>query len=259
MINTRQGNKRIDGSTSNLLETNWFVNPQARKIFNDILIEEMFFEMLGIDKFVSFSKPIFEDLVLEFYTNFSANYNYHSLVVINYIVHGKHIAFDVVKFASENDSTDEEINDNLNELVFRDFLKTQAVVDVSLDKFENNNFGLNIRLLHDAITRSLMPKVNAQQKLVNIDMEIIYQFIIDHQVNFDRVVMKCFVEKRSIFHKKVYVRKDRQRKSGMPFGSILTGIFKDAGIDLSGLNRVEIPNGNMVHEGNIRSMKYVQT
>ncbi|KAL6535957.1 hypothetical protein OROHE_012801 [Orobanche hederae] len=297
MTNSRQSKKRRGESTSNPPESNRFVNPQTQKIFNEILIDEEvtsshhfdfdslngigirlddFFDMLGINKFVSFCGPIYEELVREFYANFSTNFNADGLVVINSLVRGKPISFDASRlselfglqnkgfvcngnFVSENDSSDEELDDNLNELVVRDHLKSHAVIDVSSNKFENNDFGLNIRLLHDAITRSLMPKVNAQQKLVNIDMEIIYHVLNDLQVNFARVVMKWFVEKGSIFHKNGYVRKDRQRKSGMPFGSVLTGIFEDAGVNFSGLHKLDISKGNMVHEGTIRTMKYVQT
>ncbi|KAL6494926.1 hypothetical protein OROGR_030845 [Orobanche gracilis] len=247
MTNTGGRKRKGASSSANLPVLARFINPLAEKVFNDILIDEE------------------ED----------------GSYIVNSRVKGKDISFDAEKlstwftlsnvgavcngnFGPTNDSEEEsdaerDENEPINEVVLRDFLKTKAVIEVLSDKFENNDFGLNIRLLHDAITRCLMPKVNAQQKLVNVDLEIIYRVLNDKSVNFARLVMKWFIDKGLIFHKKGYAKADRQRKSGMPFGFILTEIFEKEGIDLSDCHGVPVSRGCFVHEGSIRAMRYVRT
>ncbi|KAL6507528.1 hypothetical protein OROGR_023723 [Orobanche gracilis] len=286
-------------SSTNPTDAPQFRNLQASKVFHEILINEEvtpshhfdfeslksigvnldeFFDLLGITKFVSLARPIYIDCVREFYANFWTSQNDKESYVVHSFVRGKEIEIDANElsliFGLPNDgivcsgnfvSNDDDSLPNwyadepLKEMVVRDFLISEAVLEVNTDKFENNDFGLNIRLLHDAITRSLMPKVNAQTRLVNIDMQIIYHVLKDEELNFSKIVMKWLVEKGQIFHKNGYANPNRQRKSGMPFGSILTEIFEDAGVNLTGLHSMPISKGSMVHEGTIRTMKYLQT
>ncbi|KAL6556708.1 hypothetical protein OROGR_005996 [Orobanche gracilis] len=238
-----------------------------------------FFDFLGITKFVGSTRPIYVDCVREFYANFWTSQTDENAYVVHSSVRGKEIEINAAKlhslfelpndgivctghFASSDDiAMIDELDDvvPLKEMDVRDFLMSKAVLEIHSDRFENNDFGLKIRLFHDAITRSLMPKVNAQSRLVNIDMEILYHVLKDEDVNFSKIVLKWLVEKGQIFHKKGYANSNRQRKSGMPFGSILTVVFENAGVDLSRLHCIPISRGCMVHEGTIRSMRYLQT
>ncbi|KAL6522324.1 hypothetical protein OROHE_016877 [Orobanche hederae] len=49
---------------------------------------------------------------------------------------------------------------DLTELQVKEFLSSKAVIEITNDVFENNYFGIQIRLLLVALTKFFMPKVN---------------------------------------------------------------------------------------------------
>ncbi|KAL6588265.1 hypothetical protein OROMI_001243 [Orobanche minor] len=206
-----------------------------------ILVSNFFSSEIGIEKFVSCEEPIFPGLVREFYANLhidtreqSSALALQSLVGGDEVIVSSEILDEI--FGLSNDGflcTGQSLNEetDLSERDIMEFLKSKTVIKVTDNVFENNDFGINIRLLLVALTKCIMPKVNTQHKLVEIDKNVVYHVLNDDRVNFASIVIGWIKTKSEMFRSKHYA--SRSRKAGMPFGSILTMLFRYYNIDLT--------------------------
>ena len=126
-------------------------------------------------------------------------------------------------------------------------------------KFEQNDFGLVMRMVYGAITRNITPKHNTQHKMVERDLEMMYHILKGNKVNFAFPVMDWMMEKTAILHSLNYKDTWKQKKVGLPYGSILTDIFQRFGVDLSNLKGTPVTRNQTVHEGMLTSMKLYRT
>ncbi|KAL6555523.1 hypothetical protein OROHE_007195 [Orobanche hederae] len=264
-----------------------FISSIASKVFSEILPQEnltdsyyfnfgslerahlgiqKLFSEIGIDKFVSCKEPIFPGLVREFYANLhvvsedSSSLSLRSIVGGDEVIISSEILSDV--FALSNDGfsctgptlTEET---DLSERDIVEFLKSKTVIEVTDNVFENNDFGIGIRLLLVAFTKCIMPKVNTQHKLVEIDRNVVYHVLNDDRVDFASIVIGWMKTKSEMFRSKHYA--SRSRKAGMPYGSILTMLFRHHNIDMSSEPSLPVSRGHEICETSLKAMHYVET
>ncbi|KAL6533083.1 hypothetical protein OROMI_027195 [Orobanche minor] len=242
-----------------------FISSMASKVFSEILPQEnltdsyyfnfgslerahlgiqKLFSEIGIDKFVSCKEPIFPGLVREFYANLhvvsedSSSLSLRSIVGGDEVIVSSEVLGDVFDLSNDGFSctgptlTEET---DLSERDIVEFLKSKTVIEVTDNVFENNDFGIHIRLLLVAFTKCIMPKVNTQHKLVEIDRNVVYH----------------------MFRSKHYA--SRSQKAGMPYGSILTMLFRHHNIDMSSEPSLPISRGHEICETSLKAMHYVET
>ncbi|KAL6526034.1 hypothetical protein OROHE_015558 [Orobanche hederae] len=192
-----------------------FISSTASKVFSEILPQEnltdyyyfnfgslerahldiqFFFSDIGIDKFVLCKEPIFPGLVREFYANLhidiseeSSSLALRSLVGGDEVIVSSEILDEVFGLSNDGFScTGQTLNEetDLSERDIMEFLKSKTVIEVTDNVFKNNDFGINIRLLLVAFTKCIMPKVNTQHKLVEIDKNVVYHVLNDDRVGF---------------------------------------------------------------------------
>ncbi|KAL6529097.1 hypothetical protein OROHE_014841 [Orobanche hederae] len=264
-----------------------FISSIASKVFSEILPQEnltdsyyfnfgslerahlgiqKLFSEIGIDKFVSCKEPIFPGLVREFYANLhvvsedSSSLSLRSIVGGDEVIVSSEILSDV--FALSNDGfsctgptlTEET---DLSERDIVEFLKSKTVIEVTDNVFENNDFGIDIRLLLVAFTKCIMPKVNTQHKLVEIDRNVVYHVLNDDRVDFASIVIGWMKTKSEMFRSKHYA--SRSRKAGMSYGSILTMLFRHHNIDMSSEPSLPVSRGHEICETSLKAMHYVET
>ncbi|KAL6515781.1 hypothetical protein OROHE_018315 [Orobanche hederae] len=265
-----------------------FISSTASKVFSEILPQEnltdcyyfnfgslerahlgiqKFFSDIGIDKFVSCKEPIFPGLVREFYANLhvdtseqSASLALRSKVGGDEVIVSSEILDEVFGLSNDGFScTGQTLNEetDLSEREIMEFLKSKTVIEVTDAVFENNDFGINIRLLLVAFTKCIMPKVNTQHKLVEVDRNVVYHVLNKDRVDFASIVIGWMKTKSEMFRSKHYA--SRSRKAGMPFGSILTMIFRYHNIDLTSEPSLPVSRGHEICDTSLKAMHYVET
>ncbi|KAL6555903.1 hypothetical protein OROGR_005191 [Orobanche gracilis] len=265
-----------------------FVSATASKVFLEILPQEQltdcyyfnlnslerahlditeFFEDLSLVKFISCKEPIYPNLVREFYANLHV---IESDIFSSYILGSKvggvditvsaEILFELFDLSNKGYSCQAENHEEetrLNDMDVTDYLKENAVIEVLDGNFEVNDFGINIRMVLVALTKCLMPKVNTQHKLVGIDKNVVYHVLANDAISFGEIVVNWMKVKSELFRTKNY--DSRSRKAGMPFGSILTVIFRHFNVDLSKETSISVSRGHEISESSLRAMNYVET
>ncbi|KAL6517374.1 hypothetical protein OROMI_033075 [Orobanche minor] len=226
-----------------------------------------FFADIGIDKFVSCKKPIFPGSVREFYANLhidiseqSSSLALRSLVDGDEVIVSSEILDEVFGLSNDGFScTGQTLNEetDLSERDIMEFLKSKTVIEVTDNVFENNDFGINIRLLLVAFTKCIMPKVNTQHKLVEIDTNVVYHVLSEDRVDFASIVIGWMKTNSEMFRSKHYA--SRSRKAGMPFGSILTMLFRYHNIDLTSEASLPVSRGHEICDSSLKDMHYVET
>ncbi|KAL6561733.1 hypothetical protein OROMI_017334 [Orobanche minor] len=206
-------------------------------------------------------------LVREFYANLhmdiseqSSALALRSLVGDNEVIVSSEILDEIFGlsndgFSCTGQSLDEETD--LSERDIMEFLKSKTVIEVTDNIFENNDFGINIRLLLVAFTKCIMPKVNTQHKLVEIDRNVVYHVLNDDRIDFASIVIGWMKTKSEMFRSKHYA--SRSRKAGMPFGSILTTLFRYHNIDLTSEPSLLVSRGHEISDSSLKAMHYVET
>ncbi|KAL6575442.1 hypothetical protein OROMI_012727 [Orobanche minor] len=225
------------------------------------------FLMLGIDHFTECKELIYPNIVREFYANLHVGENEHSTsLVLQSLVGGTcvkissrllHELFGLFYdgfMCSEKLIEDEE--SGLNELEVNEFLISKAVIEITDDVFENNNFGIQIHLLLVALTKCLMPKVKTEHKLVGIDKLVASRVLNDDKVNFAAIVLSWTKAKGDIFIPKHYT--SWSRRIGMPLGLILTVIFRHHNMNLSEEVVVLVSRGHEISDSMLKVMHYVE-
>ncbi|KAL6518087.1 hypothetical protein OROMI_033788 [Orobanche minor] len=225
------------------------------------------FSDIGIEKFVSCKETIFPGLVREFYANMHIDISEQSsALALRSLVGGDEVivSFEILDeiFGLSNDGfscTGQSLNEetDLSERYIMEFLKSKTVIEVTDNVFENNDFGINIRLLLVALTKCIMPKVNTQHKLVEIDRNVVYHVLNDDRVDFASIVIGWMKTKSEMFRSKHYA--SRSRKAGMPFGSILTMLFRYHNIDLTSEPSLPVSRGHEICDISLKAMHYVET
>ncbi|KAL6511542.1 hypothetical protein OROGR_021139 [Orobanche gracilis] len=265
-----------------------FLSSTASKVFHDILPQEQitdcyffnleslerahldimeFFDDLSLVKFITCKESIFPNLVREFYANLHV---IEKDVISSYVLGSRvggidiKISADLIfnLFGLSNkgysclvESHAEETG--LSDLTVSNYLNEKTVIDVLDGAFEVNDFGVQIRLMLVAVTKCLMPKVNTQHKLVGIDKNIVYHVLKNDQMCFGAIVVHWMKAKGELFRSKNYA--SRSRKAGMPYGSILTVIFRHFNVDLTRESSVPVSRGHEISESSLRAMQYVET
>ncbi|KAL6521459.1 hypothetical protein OROGR_018028 [Orobanche gracilis] len=284
--------KRYASSSKRARESDFdkdrFVSSMASKVFFEILPQEQltdcyyfninslerahldikeFFEDLSLDNFITCKEPIFPNLVREFYANLHViETDIFSSVVLGSKVGGvcvkvsAKILFDLFELSDKGypclvENHEEETG--LNDMAVSDYLNEKAVIDILDGSFEVNDFGIKIRLMLVALTKCIMPKINTQHKLVGIDKNIVYHVLENDVISFGVIVVNWMKAKSELFRTKNYA--SRSRKAGMPFGSILTVIFRHFNVDLSQETSVPVSRGHEISESSLRAMQYVET
>ncbi|KAL6551910.1 hypothetical protein OROGR_008064 [Orobanche gracilis] len=265
-----------------------FIPVAAYKVYSEILPQEQltdcyyfnfasldrvkvhireFFSAPGIEKFVSCQEPIFPDLVRQFYANLFVDDSGTSPS----LVLGSRVGGTPIKLSSEllfelfglsldgfscsGRSTDEETD--LSDRDIARFLDSKTVIDITDDVLENNDFGITVRLLLVALTKCLMPKVNTQHKLVGVDKLVTYHFVNEDEVDFASIVTGWMKSKGEMFRTKHYA--SRSRKAGLPYGSVLTVIFRHFNVDFTGETSIPISRGHEICDTTLKAMNYVET
>ncbi|KAL6559571.1 hypothetical protein OROGR_004688 [Orobanche gracilis] len=265
-----------------------FISAAAFKVFSEILPQEQltdcyyfnfqsllrakidirkFFSTLGIDRFVESKEPIYPGLVRKFYANLYVGDDEGSpSLVLKSLVNGTSVTISSeilnTLFGLSMDGYDcsgkyisEEME--ISELDISGFLCSKAVIEVTDDVFENNDFGIRIRLLLVALTKCLMPKVNTQHKLVGIDRHVTYHALNENAIDFASIVTNWMKVKGEVFRSKRYA--GRTRKVGMPFGSVLTALFRHNNVDLSSEPSIPVSRGHEISDSTLTAMHYVET
>ncbi|KAL6575365.1 hypothetical protein OROMI_012650 [Orobanche minor] len=269
-------------------DSSCFISSTASKVFSEILPQENLtdcyyfnfgslerahlgiqknFSDIGIDKFVSCKEPIFPGLVREFYANLhidiseqSSSLALRSLIGGDEVIISSEILVEVFGLSNDGFScTGQTLNEetDLSERDIMDFLKSKMVIEVTDNVFENNDFGINIRLLLVAFTKSIIPKVNTQHKLVEIDRNVVYHVLNDDRIDFVSIFIGWMKTKSEMFRSKHYA--SRSRKAGMPFGSILTMLFRYHNIDLTSEPSIPVSRGHEICDSSLKSMHYIET
>ncbi|KAL6495958.1 hypothetical protein OROGR_030521 [Orobanche gracilis] len=225
------------------------------------------FDDLSLVKFITCKESIFPNLVREFYANLHV---IEKDVISSYVLGSRvggidiKISADLIfnLFGLSNkgysclvESHAEETG--LSDLTVSNYLNEKTVIDVLDGAFEVNDFGVQIRLMLVALTKCLMPKVNTQHKLVGIDKNIVYHVLENDQICFGAIVVHWMKAKGELFRSKNYA--SRSRKAGMPYGSILTVIFRHFNVDLTQESSVPVSRGHEISESSLRAMQYVET
>ncbi|KAL6561214.1 hypothetical protein OROMI_016815 [Orobanche minor] len=218
-------------------------------------------------KFVSCKEPIFPGLVREFYANLHIDISEQSSVLAlrslvggNEVIVSSEILDEIFGLSNYGFScTGQSLNEetDLSDRDIMEFLKSKMVIEVTDNVFENNDFGINIRLLLVAFTKCIMPKVNTQHKLVEINRNVVYHVLNDDRVDFASIIIGWMKTKIEMFRSKHYA--SRSRKAGMPFGSILTMLFRYHDIDLMSEPSISVSRGHEICEISLKVMHYVET
>ncbi|KAL6561363.1 hypothetical protein OROMI_016964 [Orobanche minor] len=242
-----------------------FISSTASK--NVHILVSNFLSDIGIEKFVSCKEPIFPGLVRKFYANLHIGISEQSyalalrnLVCGDEVIVSSEILDEVFGLSNDGFScTGQSLNEeiDLSEQDIMEFLKSETVIEVTDNVFENNDFGINIRLLLVAFTKCIMPKVNTQHKLVEIDRNVVYHVQNDDRVDFASIVIGWMKTKSEMFRSKHYA--SRSRKAGMPFGSILTMLFRYHNIDLTSEPSLSVSRGHEICDTSLKAMHYVET
>ncbi|KAL6543442.1 hypothetical protein OROHE_010064 [Orobanche hederae] len=109
-----------------------------------------FLVKLGISKFVEMKGLIYPNWMREFYANLHVGTHSSSK---------SSVVFSLVLLDNEDDS-------RVSDIDIGEFLSSKAVIDITDDVFENNDFGVEIRMILVALTWCLMLKIKTQHKLV---------------------------------------------------------------------------------------------
>ncbi|KAL6585904.1 hypothetical protein OROMI_002548 [Orobanche minor] len=269
-------------------DSNRFISSTASKVFSKILPQEQitdcyhfnfnsllrakidlrkFFSSLGIDRLVETKEPIFPSFVREFYANLYIGDDEGSpSLVLKSLVNGTTVTISseilnsifglsMDGFDCLGNSISEELD--ISEQDVSNFLVSKVVIKVTDDVFENNDFGIHIRLLLVALTKCLMPKVNTQHKLVGVDRHVTYHALNENAIDFASIVTNWMKVKGEMFRSKNYA--GRTRKAGMPFGSVLTAIFRFHNVDLSSEPSIPVSRGHEISDSTLAAMHYVET
>ena len=232
----------------NLIESLFFDFPSLREVDIDLAPR---FRELGFARFVSTPYNVYEELVKEFYSNFSHKVNEFGELEIESAVSGISLKFSETEmhqwfelhptgykvlgnFVYDSDDFDEHTQDpnmsgnkDRNKNYALTFLRERA----RGGQLEYNAYGLEFRMIHSALTRGITPKVHTQVLLRGMDQEMLYHFLRGNEVNLCHVVLYYMVSKFDLLSKDDYSSADRERHAGLPFGSILTHIFERHGVD----------------------------
>ncbi|KAL6541908.1 hypothetical protein OROGR_011394 [Orobanche gracilis] len=265
-----------------------FISVTAFKVYSEILPQEQFtdcyyfnfasldrvnihirefFSDLGIENFVSCQEPIFPDLVRQFYANlFVDDRGTSPSLLLGILVGGKpiklpsEILFELFGLSLHRFSCSSWSNEKETDLSDRDiarFPDSKAVIDITHDVFENNDFVITVLLLLTALTKCLMPKVNTQHKLVGVDKLVTYHVLNEDEVDFASIVTGWMKSKGEMFRTKHYG--SRSRKAGLPYGSVLTVIFRHFNVDFTGQTSIPISLGHEICDVTLKAMNYVET
>ncbi|KAL6503599.1 hypothetical protein OROGR_025522 [Orobanche gracilis] len=269
-------------------DASWFISAAAYKVYTKILPQEQFtdcyhfnfasldrvkfhirefFSALGIEKFVSCKEPTFPDLVRQFYANLSVDDSGTSpSLVLGSLVGGtpiklsSELLFELFGWSLDGFSCSWRSNDEESDLSDRDiarFLNSKTVIDITDYVFENNDFGITVRMLLVALRKCLMPKVNTQHKLVGVDKLVTYHVLNEDEVDFASIVTGWMKSKGELFRTKHYA--SRSQKVGLPYGLVLTVIFCHINVDFTGETSIPISRGHEICDATLKVMNYVET
>lgn len=124
------------------------------------------------------------------------------------------------------------------------------------DPFGVMDLPVNYRILHYALNRNIFPKKVGNNYITNLDREIIWHVEERRMVNFTHLMMKMIKSKYYLLH--VEVRSKIVKHKVMPYGAIITKIFKELKVPLEGEEFVPFPPNWRVSTMTLKIMKLVK-
>lgn len=246
-------------------------------------LEEVF-RPLGISEFLAYRNLIYEDLVQQFYANMEEvkRSNEPGIVLRTRVCgHGFVLTegylcrvFNIPEGGivptglSPLEETGQDSDDEDDEQLFlgEDFrlqkviayFKSKAVVEVGpFVDLEATDFGGDLRMIHYAVNRSITPKKDTQNHVTAKDIEILWHVTKGTQINFAALILDRMRYKWKQFFKKSYEKS--QRKDGLPYGTIITGLLQAEGLDLSRYESQQIPHSWIYNKTNLGKSRMIKT
>lgn len=95
--------------------------------------------------------------------------------------------------------------------------------------------------------------------LTRQELEVLYNFLLDHKVVFISIFVKNMAQRAYNMQKGDYGNSSKDRKEGLPYGSLLTHIFWHFGVDFSRCESVKVKPTQFTRKEILKTTKIYMT